>query len=314
MTSDCPLLISTPGLVARVTDCMRTLLSPRRPGAAEEIQPNEDISDNGGNSEDKGSACVRGPIGPAGPSGPQGPPGLPGIEGPKGEKGEIGRPGQKVFLDFLGNRDHPGGLDQVGPKENLVQKENPGSQETEDPPADQGREASRAVKETRAASVRWDLPVHRELQATRVLPAHPPQIFVVSNEEELDRLHTENALAFRKDLRSLYFKDIDGWLPIQSTPFQSMENAPDDDGYCGDGIVQISTREECDDRNRVVTDGCVKCKHAYCGDGYRYEGAEECDGKDFGYQTCNSYLPGSYGHLKCAPHCVIDSTNCKYFT
>lgn len=40
-------------------------------------------------------------------------------------------------------------------------------------------------------------------------------------------------------------------------PFQSMENAPDDDGYCGDGIVQVSTGEECDDRNRVVTDGCV---------------------------------------------------------
>lgn len=110
------------------------------------------------------------------------------------------------------------------------------------------------------------------------------------------------------------------------TPFQSMENAPDDEGYCGDGIVQVSNGEECDDRNRVVTDGCVsksclyvrslmphkctllctynmtpttllslltpECKHAYCGDGYRYEGAEECDGKDFGYQTCNSYLPG----------------------
>lgn len=41
------------------------------------------------------------------------------------------------------------------------------------------------------------------------------QIFVVSNEEELERLHMDNALAFRKDQRSLYFKDIDGWLPIQ---------------------------------------------------------------------------------------------------
>lgn len=61
---------------------------------------NEDISDHGGNSEDKGSACVRGPSGPAGPSGPQGPPGLPGIEGPKGEKGEIGRPGQKVRVSI----------------------------------------------------------------------------------------------------------------------------------------------------------------------------------------------------------------------
>uniref|UniRef100_A0A8C7ZZQ4 Collagen-like tail subunit (single strand of homotrimer) of asymmetric acetylcholinesterase n=1 Tax=Oryzias sinensis TaxID=183150 RepID=A0A8C7ZZQ4_9TELE len=147
-------------------------------------------------------------------------------------------------------------------------------------------------------------------------PNYPkvPVIFVVSNEEELERLHTDNALAFRKDQRSLYFKDIDGWLPIQLSPFQSMENAPDDEGYCGDGIVQPSNGEECDDANRVVTDNCVKCKHAYCGDGYRFEGAEECDGKDFGYQTCNSYLPGSYGYLRCTPNCVLDSTNCKYFT
>lgn len=49
-------------------------------------------------------------------------------------------------------------------------------------------------------------------------------------------------------------------FPFQLTPFQSMENAPDDEGYCGDGIVQISNGEECDDRNRVVTDSCVsKC-------------------------------------------------------
>lgn len=41
------------------------------------------------------------------------------------------------------------------------------------------------------------------------------QIFIVRNEEELEHLHTINALAFRKDQRSLYFKDTDGWLPIQ---------------------------------------------------------------------------------------------------
>lgn len=46
-------------------------------------------------------------------------------------------------------------------------------------------------------------------------------------------------------------------FPFQLTPFQSMENAPEDEGYCGDGIVQISRGEECDDTNRVVTDGCV---------------------------------------------------------
>lgn len=41
------------------------------------------------------------------------------------------------------------------------------------------------------------------------------QIFVVNNEQELERLRTDNALAFRKDQRTLYFKDTDGWLPIQ---------------------------------------------------------------------------------------------------
>lgn len=41
------------------------------------------------------------------------------------------------------------------------------------------------------------------------------QIFVVDNEHELVSLHTDNALAFRKDQRTLYFKDTDGWLPIQ---------------------------------------------------------------------------------------------------
>lgn len=41
------------------------------------------------------------------------------------------------------------------------------------------------------------------------------QIFIVNSDEEMERLHAENALAFRKDQRSLYFKDLDGWFPIQ---------------------------------------------------------------------------------------------------
>lgn len=43
----------------------------------------------------------------------------------------------------------------------------------------------------------------------------PRQIFVVNNQEELERLSTHNAIAFRRDQRSLYFKDSLGWLPIQ---------------------------------------------------------------------------------------------------
>lgn len=43
----------------------------------------------------------------------------------------------------------------------------------------------------------------------------PGQIFVVGSEEELKGLQEDNALAFRKDLRSLYFRDENGWKPIQ---------------------------------------------------------------------------------------------------
>lgn len=41
------------------------------------------------------------------------------------------------------------------------------------------------------------------------------QIFVVNSEEEMDHLHLNNAIAFRKDQRALYFRDKDGWKPIQ---------------------------------------------------------------------------------------------------
>eukprot|EP00064_Thunnus_orientalis_P001739 superscaffoldBa00000121_g1742 len=251
------------------------------PGARGPIGPrgSQGVRGEGGMKGDKGAMGFPGMLGQKGEMGPKGEPGISGNRGPTGRPGKRGKQGMKG---------DPGSLGPMGPA---------GPQ---GPPGHPGPPGSPAT-----VNVPFDI----------AFSLHPViQIFVVSNEEELERLHTDNALAFRKDQRSLYFKDIDGWLPIQLTPFQSMENAPDEEGYCGDGIVQITNGEECDDRNRVVTDGCVKCKHAYCGDGYRYEGAEECDGKDFGYQTCNSYLPGSYGHLKCTPYCVIDSTNCKYFT
>lgn len=36
----------------------------------------------------------------------------------------------------------------------------------------------------------------------------------------------------------------------------------------------------------------LDCHRAYCGDGYRHQGVEDCDGSDFGYLTCETYLPG----------------------
>lgn len=233
-----------------------------------------------------------GPKGEPGSSGNRGPTGRPGKRGKQGAKGDIGTTGPMGPAGPQGAPGHPGppglpasGLYMVGQKGERGQPGSPGRCSCNAPSFDHWGSYPRV-----------------------------PAIFVVNNEQELNRLQTDYALAFRKDQRSLYFKDIDGWIPIQLTPFQSMERDPDQQGFCGDSIVQVENGEECDDGNKVVTDGCVKCKLAYCGDGYRYEEAEECDGKDFGFHTCRSILPGSYGHLKCTADCFIDSTNCKYFT
>lgn len=45
---------------------------------------------------------------------------------------------------------------------------------------------------------------------------------MVNSEEEMDSLHQDNAIAFRKDQRILYFKDKDGWKPIQVMAFKSL--------------------------------------------------------------------------------------------
>ncbi|GAB0184453.1 acetylcholinesterase collagenic tail peptide [Grus japonensis] len=81
-----------------------------------------------------------------------------------------------------------------------------------------------------------------------------------------------------------------GMLGQKLTPFYPVDYHFEAGGTCGDGIIQDG--EECDDGNAVVTDDCIRCRRAYCGDGYRHEGVEDCDGKDFGYLTCRTYLPG----------------------
>ncbi|MEM7159013.1 MAG: DUF4215 domain-containing protein [Myxococcota bacterium] len=63
-------------------------------------------------------------------------------------------------------------------------------------------------------------------------------------------------------------------------------NGNDDDGCtdtctiptCGDGIVQESLGEECEDGNASNEDACVQgCVSASCGDGFVWAGQEECD-------------------------------------
>uniref|UniRef100_A0A8C1K105 Wu:fc38h03 n=1 Tax=Cyprinus carpio TaxID=7962 RepID=A0A8C1K105_CYPCA len=257
---------------------------------------------------DKGANGLSGMLGQKGEMGPKGEPGIPGKRGPTGRPGKRGKQGPDGDRGFTGPvgptgppgpRGHPGppgvpasGLFVVGEKGEKGLPGPPGvchcSLPSLSPPSAQLQHRNKYDK--------------------------VPAIFVVGSEEELKGLQEDNALAFRKDLRSLYFRDENGWKPIQLMPFQATERMREGNGVCGDGEVQELNREECDDGNKVVTDDCVGCKKAYCGDGYRNEGVEECDGKDFGYQTCKSYLPGTFGQLRCTDSCFIDSTGCKYRT
>ncbi len=40
----------------------------------------------------------------------------------------------------------------------------------------------------------------------------------------MDRLQLDNAVAFRKDQRALYFRDKDGWKPIQVMTIRVFHN------------------------------------------------------------------------------------------
>lgn len=40
----------------------------------------------------------------------------------------------------------------------------------------------------------------------------------------MERLHLDNSIAFRKDQRVLYFRDKDGWKPIQVTTIRVLCN------------------------------------------------------------------------------------------
>ncbi|XP_055075405.1 uncharacterized protein [Misgurnus anguillicaudatus] len=269
----------------------------------------------------KGEKGARGDRGPAGPKGDKGANGLPGMLGQKGEmgpmgelgvtgkRGPTGRPGKRGKQGPEGEKGSLGPVGPIGP---------PGLRGYPGPP---GMPASglfvvgeKGEKGLPGPPGYCDCSSQSAALQHRSKYDKVPAIFVVSSEEELKGLETDNALAFRKDQRSLYFKDENGWEPIQLMALQATERMMGENGVCGDGVVQEVSGEECDDGNKFVTDDCVGCKKAYCGDGYRNEGVEECDGKDFGYQTCKSYLPGTFGQLRCTDSCFIDSTGCKYRT
>lgn len=264
-----------------------------------------------GTKGDKGSNGLPGMLGQKGEQGPKGEAGGPGKRGP------TGRPGKRGKQGFKGQPGSPGTMGPPGPAGPNGHPGPPG------PPASGlylvGEKGEKGLP---GPAGRCDCDLHPPGNSAPFgnyrlhdSSGKVPAIFVVNSEEEMNGLHGENAIAIRKDQRALYFKDKDGWKPIQPfQSYQSTEKVPDRVGVCGDGKVQAQHGEECDDGNQIVSDSCLNCKWAYCGDGYLHEGMEECDGKDFGYQTCKSYLPGSFGRLRCTDHCLIDSTDCKYFT
>ncbi|XP_061615761.1 acetylcholinesterase collagenic tail peptide [Phyllopteryx taeniolatus] len=264
-----------------------------------------------GSKGDKGTTGLPGMLGQKGEQGPKGETGVPGKRGPTGRPGKRGKQGEKGETGASGLMGKPGPRGPNGPPgppgppaAGLYLAGEKGEKGLPGPPGRCECDPFLLANNAPSGSYR-----HEEI------PNQVPAIFVVRNEEELGRLHLDHAIAFRKDQKALYFRDKDGWKPIQPfQQFQSTEKVPDRVGACGDGKVQPQDGEECDDGNQIVTDSCLNCKWAYCGDGYRHEGMEECDGKDFGHQTCKSYLPGCFGQLRCTESCVIDSTGCKYFT
>ena len=46
---------------------------------------------------------------------------------------------------------------------------------------------------------------------------------------------------------------------------------------CGDGVLNLSAGEVCDDSNNDNTDACAACKPAVCGDGFVQANVESCD-------------------------------------
>ncbi|XP_072800983.1 acetylcholinesterase collagenic tail peptide isoform X2 [Vicugna pacos] len=262
--------------------------SKGHPGSRGEKGSRGERGDLGPKGE-KGFPGFPGMLGQKGEMGPKGEPGMAGHRGPTGRPGKRGKQGQKGDSGVMGPPGKPGPSGPPG---------RPG------PPGPPGLPSAGQLVMGPKGERGFPGPPGRCLCGTPTNvnnrpygesaygPSSPrvPVIFVVNNQEELERLNTRNAIAFRRDQRSLYFKDSVGWLPIQLTPLYPVDYAADPRGFCGDGVLQPG--EECDDGNADAGDDCIRCRRAYCGDSHRHRGVEDCDGSDFGHLTCETYLPG----------------------
>uniref|UniRef100_A0A8C4TDP5 Collagen like tail subunit of asymmetric acetylcholinesterase n=1 Tax=Erpetoichthys calabaricus TaxID=27687 RepID=A0A8C4TDP5_ERPCA len=219
-----------------------------------------------------------------GEMGPKGEPGVSGHRGPTGRPGKRGKHGEK------GDTGHAGPIGPVGP---------PGATGHPGPPGLPG--SGRIIMGQKGEKGLPGIPGRCYCNPPVTVNSPPyeeplpgvnypkvPVIFVVNNQDELDRLNTDNALAFRRDQRSLYFKDTEGWFPVQV--FYNFT-------FLFITVTQINCLV-----NLLYKFNLIKTNYAAPWFSY------------FGYQTCKTYLPGSYGELKCTSYCYIDSTNCKFFT
>ncbi|XP_033901261.3 acetylcholinesterase collagenic tail peptide-like [Acipenser ruthenus] len=260
----------------------------------------------------KGSNGEQGEMGNQGPHGEKGSIGFPGPVGWKGDRGPIGADGlagQEGPRGIPGKRGLPAIKGDTGPTGNSGTVGAPGVRGITGPPGLPGPIHIVPGPKGDKGILGPTAKCHCEHLKTNLQQSHfteIPAIFIVNNEEELSQLKTENVMVLRRDTRILYIYNNTGWIVVQSAKTDSLR-------YCGDGILQSENGEQCDDGNQEVSDNCINCQKAFCGDGHRHIGVEQCDLRDFGQQTCASYLPGSYGNLKCDRYCYIDSTDCRFF-
>ncbi|XP_041117795.1 acetylcholinesterase collagenic tail peptide-like isoform X2 [Polyodon spathula] len=260
----------------------------------------------------KGSNGEKGEKANQGPQGEQGSIGFPGHVGWKGDTGPIGADGlvgQVGPRGIPGKRGLPGIKGDTGTTGNSGTVGDPGVRGITGPPGLPGQIHIVKGPKGDKGFLGPTAKCHCGQLKTNLQQSHftqIPAIFIVNNEEELSQLKTENVMVLRRDTRVLYIYNNTGWIVVQSAKTDSSR-------YCGDGILQSENGEQCDDGNKEVSDNCINCQRAFCGDGHRHIGVEQCDLRDFGQQTCASYLPGSYGNLKCDSYCYIDSTNCRFF-
>ncbi|XP_015214514.2 acetylcholinesterase collagenic tail peptide-like [Lepisosteus oculatus] len=249
-----------------------------------------------GTPGEKGSPGYSGPIGYKGGIGPRGNVGLDGSEGPRGI------PGKRGLSGINGDSGVPGITGPVGPTGARGPPGRPGSPgPVHIVPGSKGEKGHPGLTE-KCTCVQQN--IHQPVNNSEYIDIS--SIYIVNNEEELSHIKPKNVMVLRRDTRTLYVYNEAGWIKVQAY-------LPDSHQFCGDGVLHSEYGEECDDGNQDESDNCINCLNAFCGDGHRHVGVEECDQLDLGQLTCASYLPGSYGILKCDRYCKIDSTDCRFF-